>query len=195
MNAPLAKCQRALFLDRDGVINVNHGYVHLVDDFDFIDGIFDLVRAARSLGFRIVIITNQAGIGRGYYSQDQFHQLTAWMCAQFDQRNAPIDKVYFSPFHPVAGIGEYRMDEETRKPRPGMILRAQRELGLSLSGSVLVGDMPSDIQAGVAAGVGLNILFSKDRFIELSGLQHVRVGALKDAIPYLEGVAAVQALL
>ena len=74
---------RALFLDRDGVININHGYVHSIENFDFIDGIFDLVRTAHANNLKIVVITNQAGIGRGFYSEQQFHQLTYWMCKEF----------------------------------------------------------------------------------------------------------------
>ena len=179
--------QRALLLDRDGVINVNHGYVHSTENFEFIDGIFDLVRAARKATYRVIVVTNQAGIGRGYYSENQFHELTVWMCAQFERHAAPIDGVYFSPYHPTAGIGEYRKDEDTRKPGPGMLLRAKREFGLSLEDSVLVGDRPSDILAGVAAGVRTNILFSADIFPELAGLDYQSVRSIKDVIPCLAG--------
>ena len=90
---------RALFLDRDGVININHGYVHSVDDFEIIDGIFDVVRTAHANNLKVVVITNQSGIGRGFYSEQQFHLLTSWMCEKFINAGAPIDKVYFSPFH------------------------------------------------------------------------------------------------
>lgn len=176
---------RALFLDRDGVININHGYVHAVEDFDFVDGIFDLVQAARSAGFRVVVVTNQAGIARGYYGEEQFHRLTAWMCEQFERRGGGIDKVYFSPYHPTAGIGEYRRDEDTRKPGPGMIIRAQQELGLCLERSILVGDQPSDLQAGHAAGVGLNVLYAPSAPAQAPAVPHLRVGALQDVIPLL----------
>lgn len=97
-----------------------------------------------------------------------------------------MDKVYFSPYHPTAGIGVYRQDEGTRKPRPGMILKAQQKFNLSLPNSVLVGDKSSDIQAGVAAGVGMNLLFSAVCEPELAGVDHVPIQALKDAIPYLD---------
>ncbi|NBT76387.1 MAG: HAD family hydrolase [Betaproteobacteria bacterium] len=181
--------QRALFLDRDGVINVNHGYVNSIENFDFVDGIFDLVRTACKAGYRVVVVTNQAGIGRGYYSEGQFHELSAWMCAQFEKHGAPIDRVYFSPYHPTAGVGKYRKDEDTRKPGPG----AKHELGLSLEDSVLVGDKPSDILAGITAGVGTNVLFSDNTFVELAGLDYLPVRELKDVIPCLEGAVTTLA--
>ena len=127
---------RGLFLDRDGVINVNHGYVHSVRNFEFIDGIFDIVRAAHANNFKIVVITNQSGIGRGLYSETQFYQLTSWMCKEFLDAGAPIDKVYFSPFHPTQGLGKYKKDDVSRKPNPGMIYQAQQELGLDLDNSI-----------------------------------------------------------
>ncbi len=113
---------RAIFLDRDGVINIDHGYVHSVDNFDFIDGIFDVIRTAHANNLKVVVVTNQAGIGRGFYSVQQFYQLTSWMCKEFMNAGAPIDKVYFSPFHPTEGLGEYKKDDFSRKPNPGMIL-------------------------------------------------------------------------
>jgi D-glycero-D-manno-heptose 1,7-bisphosphate phosphatase len=176
----------ALFLDRDGVINENHGYVHSIEDFDFIDGIFDLVRTANRLGYRVVVITNQAGIGRGYYSERQFQTLTAWMCAEFRRAGATINKVYFSPYHPTSGIGKYRKRENTRKPGPGMILKAKHELGLSLMNSILVGDSASDILAGAAAGVRTNILLSNYMLPELDGVNHQLASNLRAIIPCLQ---------
>jgi len=176
---------RALFLDRDGVINVNHGYVHRVDNFEFIDGIIDLVRVAHVNNYKVVVITNQAGIGRGLYSERQFHQLTSWMCKEFINASAKIDKVYFSPFHPTEGMGKYKKDDFSRKPNPGMILQAERELDLDLGNSLLVGDKPSDIQAGTAAGVGLNILFSNNNSPELKGLSYQTIATLHEAMPFL----------
>jgi len=146
--------RRALFLDRDGVINVDHGYVCAPERTEFIDGIFELCRAARRAGHLLVVITNQAGIGRGYYSEQQFLDYMDWMCAEFQQRGAPLDAVYHCPHHPTDAVGEYRRECDCRKPAPGMILRAARELGLDLARSTLVGDKPSDIAAGRTAGVG-----------------------------------------
>tara|TARA_B100000787_G_C16138037_1_gene270607 strand:- start:193 stop:762 length:570 start_codon:yes stop_codon:yes gene_type:complete len=177
--------QRAVLLDRDGVINVNHGYVHHSDNFEFIDGIFEVARAAYVSGFRLIVITNQAGIGRGYYSEQQFHELTTWMCSEFLIAGAPIEKVYFSPFHPTEGLGKYKKDDISRKPRPGMILLAQQELDLDLENSILIGDKASDIQAGIAAGVGTNLLFSKHPLCELNGLSYKAIATLHEALPFM----------
>ena len=152
----------ALLLDRDGVINVDKAYVHRIEDMDFIDGIFPLARAAVGAGMCLVVVTNQAGIGRGYYTEAQFQTLTEWMKKQFSEQGAPIAAVYHCPYHPEQGLGEYKLDSFDRKPNPGMILRARRDLDLDLAASVLIGDKRSDIEAARRAEVGLTILL-KDR--------------------------------
>lgn len=177
--------QPALLLDRDGVINVDHGYVHHCDRFEFIDGIFELCRAAAANGYRLIVVTNQAGIGRGYYSEHQFHRLTAWMCDRFLKEGAPIDKVYFSPFHPTKGVGKYKKDDISRKPRPGRILLAQRDFDLDLANSILIGDKATDIEAGVAASVGTNILFSKRPSKGLTSQPSEIIGNLSEALSFI----------
>lgn len=149
---------RALFLDRDGVINVEKNYVQRIEDFEFVEGIFELCASAQSRGYKLVVVTNQAGIGRGYYSEQDFLNLTEWMLEQFCQRAIVVDRVYFCPYHPLHGVGEYRRESLDRKPGPGMILRASSELVIDLSRSILIGDKHSDIEAGIAAGVRHNIL-------------------------------------
>ena len=180
--------RRALFLDRDGVINVDQGYVSRSDNFEFIEGIFDLCRRAKSLGYLILVVTNQAGIGRGYYSEQDFLELTKWMSGVFRDRGAPIDKVYFCPCHAEHGIGIYKVDSFFRKPAPGMILQAAKEFDIDLSQSVLVGDKDSDIQAGIAAGVGRNLLY-RPSSSNLQGGDNpgavATIGKLMDAIPYI----------
>ena len=94
---------RALFLDRDGVINVDKKYVHRIEDFEFLDGIFELCRRAKERDFRIVVITNQAGIARGYYTVRDYEILTAWMLEEFARKKIHIDRVYYCPYHPTAG--------------------------------------------------------------------------------------------
>lgn len=173
---------RALLLDRDGVINVDHGYVHRIQDFEFVPGIFDLVRAAHHAHFQVIVITNQAGIARGFYSEKQFDELTGWMCKEFESRGAPIAKVYFSPYHPTEGLGRYRKDDVSRKPHPGMILQAQTEFDLGLASSILIGDKASDIRAGIAAGVGQNILLASSDPHDLRGAVYRRISCLDEAL-------------
>lgn len=143
----------ALFLDRDGVINVDHGYVHTPEEFQFIDGIFDLVSAANRSGYLVVVVTNQAGIGRGYYSEEQFHKLTHWMKTKFAEHGGKIDAVYFCPHHPTEGLGIYRQDCNCRKPAPGMLLTARHDLDINLIKSIFVGDSLKDVQAADEAGI------------------------------------------
>jgi D-glycero-D-manno-heptose 1,7-bisphosphate phosphatase len=150
-----------LFLDRDGVINHDPGYTHRIDDFQFIDGVFDTVALARSLGFVPIVVTNQAGIARGLYGEAEFLALTEWMLAQFAAHGAAITSVYHCPFHPD-GLGAYRRDSDRRKPAPGMILDGLRDHRLEASRSLIVGDRPTDIAAGKAAGLGATVLFAAD---------------------------------
>ncbi len=150
----------ALFLDRDGVINVETNYVYRIEDFVFIDGIFDLCRNAKSAGMAVVVVTNQAGIGRGYYTEVQFQQLTDWMCARFAEQGVKIDGVYYCPYHAEHGVGKYKAESFDRKPNPGMFLRARDELELTLENSILVGDKASDLAAARAAKLGKSVLLA-----------------------------------
>lgn len=145
---------RALFLDKDGVINVDHGYVCTLERTDFIDGIFDLCRAATLRGYLNVVVTNQAGVARGYYTEQDFMAYMDWMRGEFRGHDAQLDAVYYCPHHPEHGRGAYLRDCDCRKPKPGMILAAARDLDLDLSGSVLLGDSVSDLEAAREAGVG-----------------------------------------
>jgi D-glycero-D-manno-heptose 1,7-bisphosphate phosphatase len=150
----------ALFLDRDGVINIDYGYVYKKDDFIFNEGIFNLVEKANSFGYKVIVVTNQAGIGRGYYSEKQFNALTDWMMLEFKKNNAHIDAVYHCSCHPVHGIGEYKRSSYLRKPNPGMLLQASNDFNLILRNSILVGDKLSDVEAGIRAGLSMCYLYN-----------------------------------
>lgn len=165
MESLSTRLRPALFLDRDGVINVEKNYVHRIEDFEFLDGIFDLCRAAVKRDMLIVVVTNQAGIGRGYYSEAQFQTLTDWMQARFEEERAPVAAVYHCPYHPDNGVGKYQVDSFDRKPKPGMILRARDELGLLLESSILIGDKASDIAAARAANVGRSVLLAPSNIV------------------------------
>ena len=139
---------KALFMDRDGVVNVDKGHVYLREQFEFSEGIFDLCRKYADAGYIILIITNQAGIAKSIYTEADFDKLTKWMIRQFRKRGVPIAKVYHCPHHPdVDGYCQ------CRKPNPGMILQAMKDFDLDISGCLLMGDKDSDLEAGRSAGI------------------------------------------
>lgn len=135
---------KALFLDRDGVINVDKNYVYKAQDFEFCAGIFALCALFLSKGYKIFIITNQSGIARGFYSEKDFENLSEFMCEGFEKRGVHITKIYHCPH--LEGC-------ECRKPKPGMILQAQAEFDIDLANSIFIGDNVSDMEAGKNAGV------------------------------------------
>jgi D-glycero-D-manno-heptose 1,7-bisphosphate phosphatase len=145
--------RRALFLDRDGVVNEEIGYLFRAEEVRFVPGIVSLCQTARRLGYLIFVVTNQAGIARGYYSEDDFQRLMEWMSAELAREGVCFDAVYHCPFHPEHGLGEYRREHEDRKPGTGMLRRGAREFGVSLEASVMVGDRCTDVAAANAAGL------------------------------------------
>jgi D-glycero-D-manno-heptose 1,7-bisphosphate phosphatase len=150
--------KRALFLDRDGVINEDLGHVGHVKDFHFLPGIFEFCAKAQELGFALIVVTNQAGIAKGKYSEEEFNKLNEWMLGQFRVNDIHITAVYYCPYHPEATIDRFRKSSEMRKPNTGMLLQAALDHDLVLSESVIIGDSASDMVAGISAGLGLCIL-------------------------------------
>lgn len=152
----------AAFLDRDGVINVDRAYVRQVADFEFIPGVFESAQALQRLGYALVVVTNQSGIGRGMYSEDDFHLLDGWMRRRFREEGSEIIATYFCPHHPAYAVGAYRVECECRKPKPGLLLRAAVDHEIALERSLMVGDRASDLQAARAAGVPVRLLVGTD---------------------------------
>jgi D-glycero-D-manno-heptose 1,7-bisphosphate phosphatase len=148
----------ALFLDRDGVINEDRGYVHKPEDTVFLPGIFELVRVANQRGYKVIVVTNQAGIGRGYYTEAAFQNYTEWQLGVFAQQAAHIAAVYHCPHHPEFGLGSYGVKCQCRKPEPGMLLQAAIDHGIDLPNSILIGDKEGDVQAGKKSGVATSII-------------------------------------
>lgn len=139
---------KALFIDRDGVINIDKVHVSEIVRFEFTDGIFDLCRRYTDAGYMIIVITNQAGIAKEYYTEQDFHVLNEWMIEAFANQGINITRVYHCPHHPdITGRCN------CRKPEPGMILQAVEEFNLGISGCVLIGDKESDLEAGRRAGI------------------------------------------
>ena len=144
---------KALFLDRDGVVNIDKSYLYKKEDFVFCDGIFELLKYAQHLGYRLFIVTNQSGISRGYYSEDDFERLTSWMIEEFKKNGITIQKVYHCPHLPDDNC-------ECRKPKPKMLKDAIDEFDIDPAASWMIGDKPSDMEAAKNAGVKNTILIS-----------------------------------
>ncbi|TNH02351.1 D-glycero-beta-D-manno-heptose 1,7-bisphosphate 7-phosphatase [Testudinibacter sp. TR-2022] len=162
--------EKAIFLDRDGTINIDHGYVYEIDRFEFIDGCIEALLELKQMGYLLVLVTNQSGIARGYFSEDQFLQLTEWFDWSLADRGVDFDGIYYCP-HLPDGIGEYRQDCDCRKPKPGMLLQAIQELNIDPNHSFMVGDKIEDLMAGKAAGIAHNILVRSGKTVTTEGEQ------------------------
>lgn len=150
---PAFRPRRALFLDRDGVLNVDHGYVGSRGRFEWVDGALDGIRYATQTGWHVFIVTNQSGVARGLYTEDAVRHLLDWISDQARAAGGTIDDARFCPFHPAAELDAYRQPHPWRKPLPGMLLDLIRVWALDPSRAVMVGDQETDMQAARAAGV------------------------------------------
>ncbi len=149
---------KAVFFDRDGVINRDYGYVGSLERFEFLPGVPEALAAIKAKGYLTILVTNQSGIARGLYTTDDFDTLTEFMQGQLQAKQAQFDGVYFCPHHPEANVAAFRCECACRKPKPGMILWAQKEFSLDLEHSIMVGDHASDIEAAKNAGLTKLIL-------------------------------------
>jgi len=157
--------KKAIFLDRDGVINIDNGYTHTVSDFHFCEEIFTVCQHFQREGFLIIVVTNQSGIARGLYTADDFHTLTEWMVEEFRKRSITISKVYFCPHHPDFGPFDSRRCN-CRKPKPGMLNAALIDFQLDPSKCILIGDKESDIEAAQRAEIGTTILIDSKSAVQ-----------------------------
>ena len=148
--------KRVIFLDRDGVINEDFGYVYEINKFHFINGVFEACKYFISLGYEIIIITNQSGIGRGYYSKDNFLELTLWMTNKFKENGINILNTYFCPHSPNEKC-------DCRKPNIGMIQQSLNDFSIDLENSWLIGDKMSDIQTAINANIKNYILINAEK--------------------------------
>ena len=152
---------KALFLDRDGVINIDYGYVHQIEKFDFIDGIFDFCLKAQEKGYLIIVVTNQSGIGRGMFTENDFQKLNSYMINEFGKHNVKITDVFYCS----------SLDDkcEDRKPNPGLFIKAKNKYSINMPTSISIGDKDRDLIASERAGVMNNFLF-ENNFDELKKL-------------------------
>ena len=146
--------RKAVFLDRDGVINIDKAYVHTKENFEFCEGVYEALRHFQSLGYLLIIVTNQSGIGRGYYSEEAFQTLSAWMKQELLHVNIVLDAIYHCPHAPEVGC-------ECRKPKSGMFQKAIRDFDIDVSASWMIGDKETDSEAALGAGIQQTIVLGK----------------------------------
>lgn len=144
---------KAAFLDRDGVINKDRAYVHRWEDFEFVPGAVEGMRRLQKAGYMLVVVTNQSGLARGYYSEANYQALTHQLRQELEYQGVKLTGVYHCPHHPNGSVTDLAIECECRKPAPGLVIQAARELGISLAESIMIGDKPADIEAARAAGV------------------------------------------
>ena len=150
---------KTIFLDRDGVINKEVGYLHKIEDFKFINGVFEACRYFQSLDYQIIVVTNQSGIGRGYYDKDAFHVVNSWMLEQFKNKRIEILDVFFCPHTPESNC-------DCRKPKPGMFNQANEKHDIDMEKSWMIGDKEADVAAANAAGIQNTILVKSGHAID-----------------------------
>jgi len=152
---------KTIFLDRDGVINKDIGYLFKIDDFEFIKGVFEACRHFHQLDYKIIIISNQSGIARGYYNANDYHKLTKWMLDQFNHNSIKILDTFFCPHIPNFCC-------DCRKPKPGMLLEAKNKYNINMQNSWMIGDKETDIKAANLAGINNTILVRSGHSIDES---------------------------
>jgi D-glycero-D-manno-heptose 1,7-bisphosphate phosphatase len=159
---------RAAFIDRDGVINEERNYVHRIADFVLLPGVVQGLSLLRNAGYRLIVVTNQAGIAHGYYDQGAMERLHDHLRSLLAQNGVVLDAIYLCPHHPQGSVKALAIECECRKPLPGMLLQAAKDFDLDLSASVLIGDKISDVLAGRRAGVGRTVIVESGHNLEPS---------------------------
>jgi D-glycero-D-manno-heptose 1,7-bisphosphate phosphatase len=181
------RTKKAVFLDRDGVVNVEKGYVHRVEEFELLPGVPQAIRLLKDAGFLVIVVTNQSGVARGYYSLDAVHSLHRHLDLELAAFGARIDAYYVCPHHPEHGIGDLKVNCSCRKPLPGMLEQAAADFEIHMSESYMIGDKPTDVAAGLAAGC---------RPIFLGTAPGAREEGVPEAIPVFSGLLeAVRAII
>lgn len=178
---------KAVFLDRDGTINVEKNYLYRIEDFEFLPGALEGLRRFKEAGYLLIIVTNQSGIGRGYYTEKQYKELETWMCDQLKKYGAAIDGIYYCPHLPDAKVEQYRKECNCRKPKKGMFEAAIREYDIDVSESIAIGDNPRDLalcENGVTTGY---LVYAKEFQKEtLPNIHYIEGGIEQAASEFLE---------
>ncbi|BCR05181.1 D,D-heptose 1,7-bisphosphate phosphatase [Desulfuromonas versatilis] len=163
--------RRAVFLDRDGTINVEKDYLYKIEDFEFIPGVPEAIKKLKEAGFLVIVVTNQSGVARGFYSLEDVEVLHRHIQDELAKIGTSIDAFYVCPHHPTEGFGEFRRKCNCRKGKPGMLLEAAREHEIDLVASFMVGDKIADIEAGKAAGCA--------QILVLTGYGHIEIDRME----------------
>ena len=143
---------KAVFFDRDGVLNVDVDYLYKISDLRWVEGAREAVAYLTQAGYKIFVVTNQSGIARGYYTVAQMQELHDFMQREIEARGGKITKFYYCPHHKEGKVAEYAKDCDCRKPKPGLLLQAAKDFNIDLSQSIMIGDSDRDVEAGKAAG-------------------------------------------
>lgn len=154
----------AVFLDRDGVLNLDKGYVYKIEDFEWINGAKEAVKLLNSMNYYVFVVTNQSGIGRGYYTENDVNHLHAFMDNELRKIDASIDEFFYSPYHPDGKIKEYENFKNLRKPKTGMLELAQSKWNIIKEKSFMIGDMPHDLECAIKFGIN-GYMFKEDNLL------------------------------
>lgn len=174
--------KKIIYLDRDGVINEDFGYVSQISNFKFVDGVFEACKSFIDLGYEIIVVTNQSGIARGYYSLEDFKTLTNFMLDEFRKQGINILKVYFCPHSPEVNC-------ECRKPKNGMILQSLNDFSIDLKNSWLIGDKISDIECAKNGNIANKILIDEEK---VSNSEFFVAKNLFDSLKYIKAKNEIQ---
>lgn len=171
---------KSIFLDRDGVINRDINYLHKIEEFEFVDGVFEACKHFQSLNFKIIIITNQSGIGRGYFSEIEYMKITKWMIDEFNKNDVKILDIFHCPH-----TAESKCN--CRKPKPGMFIEAKNKHNIKMGASWMIGDSERDITAALLAGITNTILVRSDQKIDEKNSQaKYFLNSIKDTMDLVE---------
>lgn len=158
--------KKAAFFDRDGVLNVDKAYLYQIEEFEWVTGAREAIKYLKGLGYLVIVVTNQSGVARGYYKEQDVHRLHDYMQSELEKIGTSVDAFYYCPHLPDAMIAEHAMDCMCRKPQPGMVIQAIQEWEIDPIQSFIIGDKQRDLEAGARAGVTRGFLYSSGDLLE-----------------------------
>lgn len=176
---------KAVFLDRDGTINIEKNHLYRIEDLEFIEGVPEAIRLLNISGYKVIIITNQAGVAKGYYTEADVLKLHEYIASELAKSGARVDDFYYCPHHPTEGKDEYRRVCGCRKPATGMLEAAMEKYGISPEDSWVIGDRATDIQAGNKLGINTVLVETGYGKEEFSGGRTIRKANIMEAVRYI----------